>query len=114
MSDQATHLIKVVNRDQSFKCAEDQVLLIAMERLNANAINVGCRGGGCGVCKIRILHGDYECKQMSKAHISEAEQQQGFVLACRVFPRTDLEIESDHHQAVESSYKKAGARKAAS
>lgn len=114
MSDQATHLIKVVNRDQSFKCAEDQVLLIAMERFNANAINVGCRGGGCGVCKIRILHGDYECKQMSKAHISEAEQQQGFVLACRVFPRTDLEIESDHHQAVESSYKKAGARKAAS
>ncbi|MBQ0757304.1 MAG: 2Fe-2S iron-sulfur cluster binding domain-containing protein [Amphritea sp.] len=114
MSDQATHVIKVVNRDQSFQCAEDQVLLIAMERLSADAINVGCRGGGCGICKIRILNGDYECKKMSKAHISKAEQQQGFVLACRVFPRTDLEIESDHHQAVESSYQKTGARMAAS
>ena len=110
MPDRKTHLIRVTNRDQSFKCAEDQVLLVAMERMSAAAINVGCRGGGCGVCKIRILQGDYECKRMSKAHISEEEIQQGFVLACRVFPRTDLEIESDHYQAPESSYQTAANR----
>ncbi|UTW02383.1 2Fe-2S iron-sulfur cluster binding domain-containing protein [Amphritea atlantica] len=104
MPEQASHVITVANRNQRFKCAEDQVLLIAMERMRANAINVGCRGGGCGVCKIRILQGEYECKRMSKAHISETEQQQGFVLACRVFPRTDLEIEADHYQAQESCY----------
>ncbi len=114
MPDQNTHLIRVVNRDQSFSCATDQVLLIAMERMCANAINVGCRGGGCGVCKIRILRGEYECKRMSKAHISDAEQQQGFVLACRVFPRTDLEIEADHYQSQELSYTNKGVRKTAS
>ena len=107
MSDQSIHQIRVLNRDQSFECAEDQVLLVGMERHNAAAISVGCRGGGCGVCRIRILAGEYETKRMSKAHISDAEQQRGYALACRVFPRTDLEIESDHYQAPESSYQQA-------
>lgn len=113
MSEQASHVITVANRNQRFQCAEDQVLLIAMERMCVNAIDVGCRGGGCGVCKIRILKGEYECKRMSKAHISETEQQQGFVLACRVFPRTDLEIEAEHSPAQKSFYTNDDARMAA-
>ncbi|WP_417227493.1 2Fe-2S iron-sulfur cluster-binding protein [Amphritea sp.] len=101
MADSLMHQIHVVNRDQCFSCREDQALLIGMERRNAAAINIGCRGGGCGVCKIRILSGEYETKRMSKVHVSEEELQQGFVLACRVFPRTDLEIESDHCKAAD-------------
>ena len=107
MSDQLSHQVRVLNRDQSFECAEDQVLLVGMERHSAQAISVGCRGGGCGVCKIRILNGEYETKRMSKAHISAAESEQGYALACRVFPRSDLEIESDHYVAPESAYEKA-------
>ncbi|BBB27587.1 2Fe-2S iron-sulfur cluster-binding protein [Amphritea japonica] len=107
MPDQSRHQIRVINRNQTFECAEDQVLLVGMERHSAAAISVGCRGGGCGICKIRILAGEYETKRMSKAHISEAEQQRGYALACRVFPCTDLEIESDHYQAPESSYQQA-------
>ena len=103
--------IQIVNREQEFVCAEDQVLLIGMERHNASGINVGCRGGGCGVCKIRILQGEYEAKRMSRAHISTTEQEQGYALACRIFPRTDLLIESDHYIAPEeSSYQQAAAQ----
>lgn len=111
MSDQPIHQIRVNNRDQSFECAEDQVLLIGMESHNARAISVGCRGGGCGVCKIRILSGDYETKRMSRAHISEQEQSEGYALACRVFPRADLVIESDHYTAPgQSAYQQAAAQ----
>ncbi|WP_431475415.1 2Fe-2S iron-sulfur cluster-binding protein [Marinobacter sp. KM021] len=31
-------------------------------------VPVGCRGGGCGFCKIRVLEGDFECGKMSKVH----------------------------------------------
>jgi ferredoxin len=57
------------------------------------AIPVGCRGGGCGICRIRILEGDYEAKKMSRKHIPEQDQARGIVLACRVYPRSELAIE---------------------
>ncbi|MDX2370511.1 MAG: 2Fe-2S iron-sulfur cluster binding domain-containing protein [Colwellia sp.] len=95
MTKKQLHRIEVVNRNQVFYCAEDQLLLIGMERQNINCINVGCRGGGCGVCKVRIITGDYETKCMSRAHISEAEEKQNYALACRVLPRGDLLIEYD-------------------
>lgn len=57
-------------------------------------IPVGCRGGGCGVCKIKILQGEYKSKRMSSAHISDSDVQQGFVLACRVYPCSDMFIET--------------------
>ena len=87
--------IDIVNRKLNFYCSEDQVLLVGMERRNESFIRVGCRGGGCGICKVRILDGDYETKRMSRAHISEAEEKQGYALACRVLPRGDLLIEYD-------------------
>jgi len=103
MTGKQLYRIEVVNRKQAFYCAEDQVLLIGMERQNIGCIDVGCRGGGCGVCKVRIIHGDYETKRMSRQHISAAEQQQGFALACRVLPRDDLQIESDQYIAMKKS-----------
>tara|TARA_R110001583_G_scaffold2296_17_gene17018 strand:+ start:19683 stop:20048 length:366 start_codon:yes stop_codon:yes gene_type:complete len=95
MTKKQLHRIEVVNRKQVFYCAEDQVLLIGMERQNISCINVGCRGGGCGVCKVRIITGSYETKRMSRTHISEAEEKQNYALACRVLPRGDLLIEYD-------------------
>jgi len=87
--------IEIVNRKFNFYCSEDQVLLVGMERRNESFIRVGCRGGGCGICKVRIIDGNYETKRMSRAHISEAEEKQGYALACRVLPRSDLLIESE-------------------
>ncbi|GLR64549.1 hypothetical protein GCM10007878_19870 [Marinospirillum insulare] len=71
---------------------------MAMAKLSQRAIHVGCRGGGCGLCKVKVLQGDYQTKRMSKAHISEEEAAMGFALACRLTPLSDLELESDHFQ----------------
>lgn len=86
--------IWVKNRDTAFHCSADKTLLVGMEQQLMKALDVGCRGGGCGVCKIRVLSGEYERKRMSRAHISEQEEQEGFALACRISPRSDLSVEA--------------------
>jgi ferredoxin len=88
--------ISVINRQQVFYVPQGQPLLMAMEKVCQHAINVGCRGGGCGLCKIKILQGEYQTKRMSRAHVSEEEQALGFALACRLTPLSDLVVESDH------------------
>jgi len=95
MTVKQVYRIEVVNRKLNFYCSEDQVLLVGMEHRNERFIRVGCRGGGCGICKVRIIDGDYETKRMSRTHISKAEEKQGYALACQVLPRGDLLIDSE-------------------
>ena len=73
-------------------CAENQTVLSAMEQLGRKGIPVGCRGGGCGVCKVRITCGEYETKRMSREHVTVEEEQDGLALACRLYPRSDLVV----------------------
>lgn len=90
--------IEVRNRQEHFECEQDHLVLLAMEAAGKNAIAVGCRKGGCGMCKVRVLKGAYSTLKMSRAHVSEKEQQEGFALACRLRPESSLLIESDHFQ----------------
>ena len=58
------------------------------------ALPVGCRSGGCGTCRIQVLGGRYAALRMSRSYVSEDEQRQGFALACRVIPRSDLVVQA--------------------
>ena len=78
---------------ESFTCCEGQSVLKAMEQRGMKCVPVGCRGGGCGYCKIRVVEGEFECGKMSKAHAPPEAVEQGEVLACRIYPLTDLIIE---------------------
>ncbi|WP_404364901.1 2Fe-2S iron-sulfur cluster-binding protein [Marinobacter sp.] len=86
---------QVFNRTtgNSFSCQGGQSVLKAMEQRGLKCVPVGCRGGGCGYCKIRVVAGEFECGKMSKAHAPPAAIEQGEVLACRIYPLTDLIIE---------------------
>jgi ferredoxin len=90
------HKITVINRNDSFDLLAGELLLAGMERACHSSIRVGCRGGGCGLCKIRVLEGAYQTRRMSSLHITDEEKAAGFALACRVVPSSDLSIESDH------------------
>ncbi|HMO47744.1 MAG TPA: 2Fe-2S iron-sulfur cluster binding domain-containing protein [Rubrivivax sp.] len=79
-------------RDESFRCGEDMNVLAAMERARCRGIPVGCRNGGCGACKVRILSGSYHTGKMNRAVVSAEEQAQGCALACKLFPREDLGV----------------------
>ena len=92
------HTINVLPEDVTFDCADGASLLIGMERRGVGrdlveCIPVGCRGGGCGVCRVRILAGEYESKKMSIKHVTPEERDAGIALACRVFPAGSMQIE---------------------
>ncbi len=92
------HKVRLVATGGEFFCLEEQHLLQGMQRFQVGLpmlklIPVGCRGGGCGICRIRVVTGVYETKKMSRKHITEDDQASGILLACRVHPRSDLLIE---------------------
>ena len=78
---------------KSFECEAGQSVLKAMEQRGMKCVPVGCRGGGCGNCKIQVLAGEFECGKMSKVHVPPEALKKREVLACRVYPLTDLTIE---------------------
>ncbi|MDP3905917.1 2Fe-2S iron-sulfur cluster-binding protein [Novosphingobium sp.] len=88
------HLVTDVTSQESFCCLDGETLLNASVRSGKNIIPVGCRNGGCGMCKIEIVGGDYRTGKMSRAHVTEQEEGQGIVLACRTMPGSSLEIRS--------------------
>lgn len=67
-------------------------VLESMFQLGRRGIPKGCCGGACGVCKVEVLAGSYDVKAMSRCHVSAQDQAAGRVLACRIFPRSDLEL----------------------
>lgn len=85
--------ISVLDTGETYHCVEGETVLAGMERLGRRGIPVGCRGGGCGVCKIRVVSGDYCGRKMSRSCISEEEEGAGYVLACRIVPQVDLQVE---------------------
>ena len=70
----------------------DESVLAAMGRQGLKKIPSGCHGGGCGVCKIRILFGRYRVGKMNRDVISPDDVKAGFALACKTFAEEDLEI----------------------
>jgi ferredoxin len=76
----------------AFSCTEDEAVLLAMERSRVRAIPIGCRGGGCGFCRVRVLSGMYRTGRMSREHGTEEDQRRGFALACRLHPLGELRL----------------------
>ena len=92
-----SHRISVVDPADASRCTEfqargDEHLLLGMERLGRRGIPVGCRGGGCGVCKVQVLAGRYRTAKMSRDCVSQDEEADGYALACRVYAEADLSI----------------------
>lgn len=77
---------------ESYRCSPAETLLAGMERLGKKGIPVGCRGGGCGVCKVEITSGSYLKRVMSREYVSVEDEAAGRVLACRVRPTSDITL----------------------
>ena len=90
MTDPArTFHISIVGADDFDNSASLNVLR-AMEQACARGIDVGCRSGGCGVCRSEVLAGTYTERPMSKAHVPAEDRARGVILACRIIPTSDL------------------------
>ena len=84
--------VTITETGESFLCNQQQAVLNAMVALGRKGIPSGCHGGGCGVCKIKVLTGDFHTAVMSREHISEQDEKNGIVLACRTYPCTDISL----------------------
>ena len=79
-------------------CSGTERVLVALERAQGfgqlkglpRKLPVGCRRGGCGVCRARVVEGRYRHDPMSRAHVSEADEAAGVVLSCAIYPLTNL------------------------
>lgn len=85
--------ILIADTGEHYPCSGEESVLEGMARLGRRGIPVGCRGGGCGVCKVQITAGQYHARVMSRQHVSIEEQASSVVLACRVLPQSDLVLE---------------------
>jgi ferredoxin len=79
---------------------EGERVLVALERAQGLAqlknlprrLPVGCRRGGCGICRVRVLSGEYDSGPMSRSCVSAEDEATGVVLACCIYPRSDLSL----------------------
>lgn len=85
--------LKMLGLDNSVNANRTEHILNSMAKGGIEIAPNGCHGGGCGVCKIKILKGDVETSHMSEKHITQTEREQGYVLACRAYPKTDIDFE---------------------
>ena len=85
-------VVRIEDTGEQYACADSRSVLVGMEALGKKGIPVGCRQGGCGVCKVQVLEGEFTRRVMSRAHVSAEEERSGCVLSCRIYPSSDLRI----------------------
>jgi len=83
---------RIMIGEETFLCPEDKDLLKAA-RSQRVQLPFGCASGGCGLCKIKVIKGDYEVDVCSKDALSDEEREQGYALLCKTYPYSPLEAE---------------------
>ena len=73
-------------------CGPAESVLAAILRSGASVV-FGCRGGGCGTCKMRLISGQVEHGRCSAAVLPEEEKQSGWFLSCQARALGDLTVE---------------------
>lgn len=83
---------KVVVNEKEIVVKENETILNASQR-QKGGIFVGCKGGGCGMCKIKVIDGTTVDGIFSKSVLPDHEHAEGYRLACQSSPVTDMKIE---------------------
>jgi ferredoxin len=73
-------------------CRGDESVLSAILRSGAKVM-FGCRGGGCGTCKMRLTSGRVEHGRCSTAVLPDDAKREGAFLSCQARPLSDLTVE---------------------
>lgn len=86
-------IIVIEDTGEEFTCTPERNVLKAMEQLGRKGIPVGCRGGGCGVCRVQVTgDGHYRTGKMSREQVPVGDEEKGICLACKLFPKDNLRL----------------------
>lgn len=113
-------MIRVQGTDVEVVCRDDETILAAFQRSGFSYI-IGCKRGGCGICKLDLIDGDVSYPTTVAETVLPAADRATVVLSCRAVPVTDVTV----HMPPDAKFKsispflaelakKAAAREAAS
>ena len=91
----STHQVTIITEDNesiSFDCRSDEDVITAAVRQDIYLMS-SCREGGCATCKGYCAEGDYMTGKVSSQALPTEEEEAGYVLLCRCYPSTDIEVE---------------------
>jgi CDP-4-dehydro-6-deoxyglucose reductase len=93
MADDARPEVTIMPDGVKVTVAEGETLLRALARAGLR-YRVGCKRGGCGICKVQLLAGEvtYE-RPIAPQVLSDDERVEGICLSCRAVPLTNIVIE---------------------
>ena len=84
--------ITVDGHEVDVECQPGETILEALHR-EGHALRVGCRRGGCGVCKVDVLSGEFAYhRPIADKVLTDEEKASGVCLTCRAEAVTDLHI----------------------
>jgi ferredoxin len=87
----SSYCIKV-EPDERIIIGNDNDFILDTAIRNRVKIKVGCKGGGCGICKIQILEGEVDRGHSARSVLPLNEIEEGYALACQTKPNTDVVI----------------------
>lgn len=77
-------------------CRADEDIITAALR-QGHLLLSDCREGSCSTCRGFLVDGDYDQLLPHSPHaLTDAEEEEGLILACRLRPSSDLEIDFDY------------------
>ncbi|MEJ9212326.1 2Fe-2S iron-sulfur cluster binding domain-containing protein [Bacillus smithii] len=83
-------------------CHENESLLDAVNK-REKKIPYACKGGGCGLCKIKVEEGEFKRGRSSKTVLPDHERIMNYTLACKTYPISDMKILIDLSKLTHSS-----------
>lgn len=76
----------------SIDLREDETILEGLYR-NGFAYRIGCRRGGCAICKVDLRGGEVDYNRpVAQTVLTDEERAAGICLSCRAVPVTDVTI----------------------
>ena len=88
----SSHRVTIADTGEAYACNGTETVLVGLARLGKRGIPVGCRGGGCGVCKVEVVSGQYRKRVMSRTHVNADDEACHRVLACCIYPSSDVVV----------------------
>jgi ferredoxin len=87
------HEVTIMPEGIRVSVAEAETLLRALSRAGLQ-YRVGCKRGGCGICKVQLVLGEvtYE-RPIAATVLTDDERVEGICLSCRAVPLTSIVIE---------------------
>lgn len=87
-------MITVIGKGKSFSVVSDKTEnILAVINKQGAYFSAVCGGkGNCGKCKIRLVEGTLAVTLADEKHFSAEELKNGYRLACRAYPETDVTV----------------------